>query len=135
MIELKRTKIEEVLTYIEERLLELEAEKTELSEYQEFDKERRSIEYTIYAREQASANRKLDDLEEERRRHVNSGDGLRESYAKNEDTVQVKIERRFIKILTHFKKISNIKLSFVIFNNQFNFTKVKRKIYKMKEKN
>lgn len=78
------------MTYIEDRLLELEAEKAELSEYQEFDKERRSIEYTIYAREQASANRKLDDLEEDRRRHINSSEGLRESHAKNEDTVQVR---------------------------------------------
>ncbi|KAI9480450.1 MAG: RecF/RecN/SMC [Benjaminiella poitrasii] len=86
--QLKRTKIDEVLTYIQDRLNELEAEKSELSEFQDLDKERRSIEYTIYAREQASANRRLDDLEEERRRHINSSEGLRESYVKNEETVQ-----------------------------------------------
>ncbi|KAI9351904.1 RecF/RecN/SMC [Pilaira anomala] len=84
----KRAKIEEVLTYIEDRLNELEAEKTELSEFHDLDKDRRSIEYTIYAREQASANRKLEDLEEERRRHVSSSESLRESYIKNEETVQ-----------------------------------------------
>ncbi|KAI8061999.1 RecF/RecN/SMC [Thamnidium elegans] len=84
----KRAKIEEVLTYIEDRLNELEAEKTELSEFHDLDKDRRSIEYTIYAREQASANRKLEDLEEERRRHISTSESLRESYVKNEETVQ-----------------------------------------------
>ncbi|KAI8984689.1 chromosome segregation protein sudA (DA-box protein sudA) [Mycotypha africana] len=84
----KKTKIDEVLSYIQDRLQELEAEKAELSEFQELDKERRTIEYTIYAREQASANRRLDDLEEERRRHINSSESLRDSYLKNEETVQ-----------------------------------------------
>lgn len=88
MIESKRTKIQEVLAYIEDRLNELEGEKAELSEFQDLDKDRRSIEYTIYAREQASANRRLEDLEEERRRHISTSENLRESYAKNEETVQ-----------------------------------------------
>lgn len=77
-----------MLTYIEERLHELEAEKAELSEYQDLDKDRRSIEYTIYAREQASANRRLEDLEEERRRHISTCENIRETFAKNEETVQ-----------------------------------------------
>ncbi|KAG2211831.1 hypothetical protein INT47_004517 [Mucor saturninus] len=84
----KRAKIEEVLTYIQDRLLELDGEKTELSEYNELDKDRRSIEYTIYAREQSSANRKLEDLEEDRRRYISNSNSLRESYIKNDDTVQ-----------------------------------------------
>jgi structural maintenance of chromosome 3 (chondroitin sulfate proteoglycan 6) len=88
LIESKRTKIQEVLAYIEDRLNELEGEKAELSEFQDLDKDRRSIEYTIYAREQASANRRLEDLEEERRRHISTSENLRESYAKNEETVQ-----------------------------------------------
>lgn len=87
--ETKRAKIEEVLTYIQDRLLELDGEKTELSEYNELDKDRRSIEYTIYAREQSSANRKLEDLEEDRRRYISNSNSLRESYIKNDDTVQV----------------------------------------------
>ena len=87
--ESKREKIDQVLVYIEDRLAELEAEKEELSEFQEIDKDRRAIEYKILTRESASANRKLDDLEEERRRHISTSDGLRESYAKNENTVQV----------------------------------------------
>lgn len=77
-----------MLTYIQERLQELEAEKAELSEFQDLDKDRRSIEYTIYAREQASANRRLEDFEEERRRHISTSENLRESYIKNDETVQ-----------------------------------------------
>jgi structural maintenance of chromosome 3 (chondroitin sulfate proteoglycan 6) len=87
-IESKRAKIEEVLTYIEERLQELEFEKAELSAFQDLDKDRRSIEYTIYAREQQSANKKLDELEDDRRKHIQQSEGLRDSYLKNEETVQ-----------------------------------------------
>lgn len=81
------------MKYIEERLGELESEKAELNEFQNLDKERRSIEYTIYAREQASANRRLDDLEEERRRHIITSESLRENYLKNEEAVQVKLDQ------------------------------------------
>ncbi|RCH98817.1 Structural maintenance of chromosomes protein 3, partial [Rhizopus stolonifer] len=84
----KRAKIQEILTYIEDRLHELEAEKAELSEFQNLDKERRSIEYTIYAREQSSANQRLDNLEEERRKHISTSESLRENHIKNEETVQ-----------------------------------------------
>ncbi|CEP12365.1 hypothetical protein [Parasitella parasitica] len=86
--ESKREKIDQVLVYIEDRLAELEAEKEELSEFQEIDKDRRAIEYKILTRESASANRKLDDLEEERRRYIASSEGLRASFVKIENTVQ-----------------------------------------------
>ena len=39
------------MTYIEERLAELEEEKEELKEFQEKDRERRCLEYSIYVRE------------------------------------------------------------------------------------
>lgn len=47
---MKRTKINDLLTYIEERLAELEEEKEELKEYQEKDKERRCLEYAFHQR-------------------------------------------------------------------------------------
>ena len=47
-VEGKKTKIEELLKYIEERLSTLESEKEELKQFQKFDKMRRSLEYTIY---------------------------------------------------------------------------------------
>lgn len=37
-----------MLTYIEERLGELEDEKEELKEFQELDRDKRAIEYTIH---------------------------------------------------------------------------------------
>lgn len=75
---------------------ELESEKAELNEFQDLEKDRRSIEYTIYAREQAGANRKLDDLEEERNRHIITSENLREHYLKNEETVQVKKKKEIL---------------------------------------
>lgn len=47
----KRTKIDELLEYIQERLDELDAEQKELKEYYEKDKERRCLEYAIYYRQ------------------------------------------------------------------------------------
>ena len=61
--ESKREKIDELLKYIEERLEELEEEKEELRGYQEKDKERRCLEYTIYQREQDEIYYALDQIE------------------------------------------------------------------------
>ncbi|KAJ3192527.1 Structural maintenance of chromosomes protein 3 [Irineochytrium annulatum] len=66
----KRTKINELLDYIEERLNELESEKEELKLFQEMDKERRILEFTIYHKEQTEVLRSLDDLEEQRREEI-----------------------------------------------------------------
>ncbi|KAJ8609091.1 hypothetical protein MRB53_039290 [Persea americana] len=54
----KRAKIDDLLVYINERLGELEEEKEELKEYQEKDRERRCLEYTIYRREQEELTRR-----------------------------------------------------------------------------
>lgn len=42
---------QEVLTFIEERLGELELEKKELTEYEQLDKQRRALEYSLYDKE------------------------------------------------------------------------------------
>ena len=60
--DLKREKIEESLTYIDVRLKELEGEKNELKEYQELDRERRALEYTIYDKELGEAQNKLSEV-------------------------------------------------------------------------
>ncbi|PWN19657.1 putative SMC3 [Microstroma glucosiphilum] len=62
----KRAKIEDLLTYIEERLSELDEEKEELKTYYEKDKDRRCLEYAIYQREMADVTALLDELEEHR---------------------------------------------------------------------
>mmetsp|Transcript_4427 Transcript_4427/g.13512 ORF Transcript_4427/g.13512 Transcript_4427/m.13512 type:complete len:1245 (-) Transcript_4427:26-3760(-) len=64
----KKERIEEVLSYIEERLGELEDEKEELKEYQDLDRAKRAIEYTIYDKELRNVRQTLDRIDEERHR-------------------------------------------------------------------
>lgn len=64
----KRGKIDELLKYIKERLAELEEEKEELRDYQDKDKERRCLQYTIDQREQDFVAAELEKLEEQ---HLN----------------------------------------------------------------
>ena len=61
---LKREKINELLSYIESRLEELEVEKSELNEFQALDKDRRCLEYAIYSKEQEAAVEEWEELEE-----------------------------------------------------------------------
>lgn len=49
-----------MITYIEERLSTLEEEKEELKAYQEWDKMRRSLEYTIHDKELRDTREKLE---------------------------------------------------------------------------
>lgn len=89
-LDAKRSKIDELLKYIQEKLGELEEEKDELDQYQTLDRERRSLEYTIYARELADANRKLEDLEENRARDVETSAIKQQQLADNETSLSVR---------------------------------------------
>lgn len=80
----KRAKIDELLDYINERLAELEEEKDELRNYQEKDKERRCLEYTIYSREQQEIANVLDSLEEQRQNGVEDADNNRDQFIEGE---------------------------------------------------
>lgn len=62
VVEAKREKIEEMLGYIEERLTTLEEEKEELRAYQDLDKMRRSLEYTIHDKELRDTRHKLEQV-------------------------------------------------------------------------
>ncbi|XP_078432329.1 structural maintenance of chromosomes (SMC) family protein isoform X2 [Wolffia australiana] len=62
----KRKQIIQVVQYLEERLRELDEEKEELKKYQQLDKQRRSLEYTIYDKELQDARLKLGEIEEAR---------------------------------------------------------------------
>lgn len=55
----KRKQIDQVVQYLEERLRELDEEKEELKKYQQLDKQRRSLEYTIFDKELHDARQKL----------------------------------------------------------------------------
>lgn len=62
VVDAKRTKINELLQYIEDRLAELEEEKEELKEFQDKDKERRCLEYALYYREVEEVGEALDEV-------------------------------------------------------------------------
>ncbi|XP_047259464.1 structural maintenance of chromosomes protein 3-like isoform X1 [Capsicum annuum] len=62
----KRKQIIQVVQYLDERLNELEQEKEELKKYQQLDKQRKSLEYTIYDKELHDARQKLNEVEEAR---------------------------------------------------------------------
>ena len=80
----KREKIDELLDYIKERLSELEEEKEELRDYQDKDKERRCLQYTIDHREQVAITNELDNLDEQRQSGVDDNDGSSEHFIQGE---------------------------------------------------
>eukprot|EP00899_Mesostigma_viride_P022420 jgi/Mesvir1/3362/Mv04256-RA.1 len=64
--EARRQQILQVVTYIDERLHELDEEKEELAKYQRLDKQRRAVEYTILDKELADTRVKMEQVEEAR---------------------------------------------------------------------
>lgn len=64
----KRKQIIQVVQYLDERLRELDEEKEELRKYQQLDKQRKSLEFTIYDKELHDARQKLAEVEEARTR-------------------------------------------------------------------
>lgn len=80
----KREKIDELLNYIKERLTELEEEKEELRDYQEKDKDRRCLQYSIDHREQVAINEELEKLDDHRQTGVDDTDDHRERFVNGE---------------------------------------------------
>ncbi|KAJ4724659.1 Structural maintenance of chromosomes protein [Melia azedarach] len=62
----KRQQIIQVVKYLDERLKELDEEKEELRKYQQLDKQRKALEYTIYDKELHDARQKLMEVDETR---------------------------------------------------------------------
>ena len=69
----KQERIEEVISFIKERLEELDKEKDELKEYEQLDKNRRALEFSIYDKELSKAKEQLVEME-------NNREGDREKY-------------------------------------------------------
>ncbi|EPQ54966.1 structural maintenance of chromosome protein 3 [Gloeophyllum trabeum ATCC 11539] len=88
----KRSKISELLDYINSRLTELEEEKEELKEFQEKDKERRCLEYAVYQRELEEVAEALEEIEEERKAEVHGANQRREQFNVREKEIK-NIER------------------------------------------
>ena len=55
----KRKQIIQVVQYLDDRLRELDEEKEELKKYQQLDRQRKSLEYTIYDKELHDAKQQL----------------------------------------------------------------------------
>ena len=68
--------INEILTYLSQRLTELETEREELRAYQQLDNERRALEYTIYDKEFNEVNEKLTELENSRQQNTETTNTL-----------------------------------------------------------
>ncbi|KAG6840817.1 hypothetical protein C0991_004108 [Blastosporella zonata] len=83
----KRTKINELLDYIESRLAELEEEKEELKEFQDKDKERRCLEYALYQRELEEVGETLIEIEEDRKADVHGANIRRERFNEREQEI------------------------------------------------
>lgn len=107
----KRAKIDELLDYINERLAELEEEKDELRNYQEKDKERRCLEYTIYSREQQEIANVLDSLEEQRQNGVEDADNNRDQFIEGEKAMaQIDAEIAECRQQVEFLKVDKAQL-------------------------
>ena len=89
----KLQKIDELLDFINARLGELDEEKEELRSYQEKDKEKRCLEYTIFTREQAEITAALEQIEEQRLSGLEGTDESSEIFLQGEkDMAQVNVE-------------------------------------------
>lgn len=59
----RKAKIDDTMKILDERLGELEGEKAELNEYQELDRTRRTLEFTIYTKEVVDLSEQLQALD------------------------------------------------------------------------
>ncbi|KAL8824763.1 MAG: hypothetical protein Q9170_008050 [Blastenia crenularia] len=107
----KREKIDELLNYIQERLSELEEEKEELKDYQEKDKERRCLQYTIDHREQLAISDELDNLEEQRTAGVEGTDDSEERFRQGDkELAGIQAEINELKQQVEFLKVDRKQL-------------------------
>lgn len=107
----KREKIDELLDYIKDRLSELEEEKEELRDYQDKDKERRCLQYTIDHREQEAIAHELDNLDEQRQTGVNDNDDSSERFVQGEkDLTEINVQISELKQQVEFLKVDKRQL-------------------------
>ncbi len=107
----KREKIDELLEYIKERLAELEEEKEELKDYQEKDKERRCLQYTIDHREQVAIQDELESLDEQRQTGMDNTEDSQERFVQSEKDI-AEIDRQIseLKQQVEFLKVDKRQL-------------------------
>nr|XP_016488728.1 PREDICTED: structural maintenance of chromosomes protein 3-like [Nicotiana tabacum] len=81
----KRKQIIQVLQYLDEKLNELEQEKDELKKYQQLDKQRKSLEYTIFDKELHDARQKLNEVEEARKKVSENSTTMYKAHEKSKE--------------------------------------------------
>lgn len=81
----KLAAIDGTFDQINERLAELEEEQDELRSFQEQDREKRGIEYTLFHRELDGLNQALADIDDRRAGGIDDADENREQFAQGED--------------------------------------------------
>lgn len=107
----KREKIDELLVYIKERLSELEEEKEELRDYQEKDKDRRCLQYTIDQREQVAIANELDNLDDQRQGGVDDTDENTERFIQGEKEItEINAQTSELKQQVEFFKVDKRQL-------------------------
>ena len=107
----KREKIDELLEYIKERLAELEEEKEELKDYQEKDKERRCLQYTIDHREQVAIQDELESLDEQRQTGMDNTEDSQERFVQSEkDLAEIDRQISELKQQVEFLKVDKRQL-------------------------
>ena len=107
----KREKIDELLVYIKERLTELEEEKEELRDYQEKDKERRCLQYTIDHREQVLLANELENLDDQRQGGVDDTDESSERFIQGEqELTEINAQISELKQQVEFLKVDKKQL-------------------------
>ncbi|CAN6456210.1 unnamed protein product [Victoria cruziana] len=93
----KRKQIIQVVQYLEDRLKELDEEKEELKKYQQLDKQRRSLEYTIFDKELHETRSKLVEVEENRSRVSEKSASMHNEVSKaHEDLKKCEKEIKFL---------------------------------------
>ena len=90
----KSGKIDELLTYIEERLAELEAEKEELREYQDKDKERRCLDYALKDADLNRIDTQISELDQMQRMAVGRDGDDKAEFEEREQEIDVLSPRK-----------------------------------------
>lgn len=102
----KQERINEVISYIEERLDELKKEKEELIEFDQSDKKRRCLEYTIYDNELQKIQSELEYIETNRLNETQKQLSIISDIRKQQDEI-ISVEENLTSLyndLTHLEK-------------------------------
>ena len=107
----KREKIDELLVYIKERLTELEEEKEELRDFQEKDKDRRCLQYTIDHREQVAIANELENIDDQRQGGADDTDESSERFIQGEtELAEINTQISELKQQVNFLKVDKRQL-------------------------